>query len=150
MGAGAQTQGRDGVSLGKGSQDPTTHFFSRTTMIQTPLQTRQQQFIATLSHWLPPKSLTWDPSLSPLRKLSPQYPGPGTLGSNRSLSYFSPLPEALKSGSNYPLPDPTPLRKVRVRNTPYLATPEALAFISKVLPHLPQSAQLLASRSRLP
>ena len=62
MGAGAQTQGREGVSLGKGSQDPTTHFFSRTTMIQTPPQTRPQQFIATLSHWLLPKSLTWDPS----------------------------------------------------------------------------------------
>ena len=95
MGAGAQTQGREGVSLGKGSQYPTTHFFSRTTMIQTPLQTRRQQFIATLSHWLPPKSLTWDPSLSPLRKLRvPSIPVP-ELSAATGPFPTSPLPRKL-------------------------------------------------------
>ena len=89
MGVGTQTQGREGLSLGKGSQDPTTYFFSRTTAIQTLSQTRPQQFIASLSHRLPPKSLTWDPSLSPLRKLRV----PST-----------PVPELLAATDPFPAP----------------------------------------------
>ena len=96
MGAGAQTQSREGVSLGKGSQDPTTHFF-RTTAIQTPPKTRAQQFIATLSHWLPPKTLTWDPSLRPLRKLrDPSIPVPELLAATGPFP-APPLPQKLRS-----------------------------------------------------
>lgn len=86
MGAGAQTQGREGVSLGKGSQDATNHFFRTELVIQTPPPQNQAATVhSNPSHWLPPKTLTWDP-LRPLRKLrDPSIPVP-ELGSNRSLS----------------------------------------------------------------
>lgn len=123
----AQTQGREGVSLGKGSQDATNHFF-RTTAIQTPPSQAAVHSNPLHTGSLPKPYLgpLSDPSGSSETPVS----GPGTLGSNK-VPFLPLLPEAPGIWLQLPtLPDPTLLRKVGSQY-PAHSNSKALASISK-------------------
>lgn len=111
-GVGTQAQGREGVSLGEGSPGPYRPFLLQDNYdVDSPLSQ------ATTVHSTPSPTSSLPSPLpeTPLSAHSGSSESPVSLpraSSQQQIPFLTPLlPEATKSGSNYFLTDPTPVRR---------------------------------------